>query len=170
MLFLVDGYNLMYSLGYLTKRTRPQGLEAARGRLLAFLRDAHGDESHRVTVVFDAKHAPENALAERVHDGIRVLFALTQEQADDLLEEMIRKASVPKQLAVVSDDRRVRTAGERRQCLAWSCNEYLDYLEGARSARHRPRPAADGGKPEKLSQEETQRWLEEFGGLDGLAD
>jgi predicted RNA-binding protein with PIN domain len=170
MFFLIDGYNLLYAMGVLQGRSGAHVLEKARLRLLGFVHGGHGDDSARVTVVFDAKHAPPDADAEQHYQGIRVLFALAQEQADDLIEEMIRKASAPKQLTVVSDDRRIRTAAERRHCIAWTCGDYMDHLEGVRKTRSRPRPAVEGGKPEHLSPEETQRWLEEFGGLDGLTD
>jgi predicted RNA-binding protein with PIN domain len=172
MFFLIDGYNLLYALGLLQRRAGPHVLENARLRLLGFLRDGHGDDSHRVTVVFDAKHAPAYAAAEQEFQGIHVLFALAQEQADDLIEEMIRKASVPKKLTVVSDDRRIRTAAQRRHCLAWTCGEYQDHLDRIRQKGLQPPSVAapEGGKPEKLTQEETQRWLDEFGGLEGLTD
>src|SRR5262245_16115652 len=168
MLFLIDGYNLLHAMGFLRGRTGPQGLEKARLRLLGLLHGSHGDESNCVTVVFDAHHAPPGADAEQFYQGIHVIFALAQEQADDLIEEMIRKASAPKQLTVVSDARRIRAAAKRRHCPTWVCGEYLDHLERLRSARPRPRPPADPGKPESPSPEETRRWLEEFGGADGL--
>jgi hypothetical protein len=168
MFFLIDGYNLIYARGGLQGRSGPHVLEKARLRLLGLLHGSHGDECGRVTVVFDAKHAPPGVDAEQDYQGIRVVFALTQDQADDLIEEMIRQASAPKKLTVVSDDRRIRTAAERRHCVAWKCDEYFDYLERRRSTRAQPPPAADAGKPDRLSPEETQRWLEEFGNLDGL--
>jgi predicted RNA-binding protein with PIN domain len=171
MFFLIDGYNLLYAMGLLQRRSGPQVLEKARLRLLGFLHDGHGDDSHRVTVVFDAKQAPAYADAELEYQGIRVLFALAQEQADDLIEEMIRKASVPKKLTVVSDDRRIRTAAQRRHCIAWTCGEYQDHLDRVRRGESQlPVAATDGGKPDNLTQEEMQRWLDEFGGLEGLTD
>ncbi len=168
MFFLIDGYNLLYAMGILDGRTGPHVLERARQRLLGFLHGGHGDESERVTVVFDARHAPPGADGEQFYQGIHVLFALSQDQADDLIEELVRKASAPRQLTVVSDDRRVRAAAERRQCTAWTCDEYLDHLDRSRRAPPRPRPSPDA-KPEGMSQEETRRWLEEFGGLDDEA-
>ena len=54
MLYLIDGYNLLHAMGVLRGRVGPTGLEKARRRLLGLLHGSYGDESCRVTVVFDA--------------------------------------------------------------------------------------------------------------------
>jgi predicted RNA-binding protein with PIN domain len=166
MLFLVDGYNLMYALGILLGKTTPRGLEAARLRFLEILSNGHGDESSLVTVVFDAKQAPLSLAAEQSYRGLHVLFAVTQDQADDLIMELIRQTSEPRKLTVVSDDRRIRTASQRRHCVTWSCDDYLDYLERRPTSSPHRSPAQEPGKPEPLSHDETLHWLIEFGGLD----
>src|SRR5271154_2768213 len=103
MLYLIDGYNLLHAMGVMRARMGRTGLERARGQLLGLLAGAYGAETNRVTVVFDAAAAPRNAEREQQHRGITVRFAVDEEEADDLIEQLIRKASVPKQLTVVSN-------------------------------------------------------------------
>ncbi len=165
MLYLIDGYNLLYALGVLLEgRTGPKVLERARRYLLDLLRAGHGD-SDDVTVVFDAKHPPPGAPTELDHGGIHVAFAVKQDEADDLLELLMRRASAPRQVTVVSDDHRVQQAARRRQCHALGCGEYMDWLAARRPPTARPDRDAPA-KPEAVSPEETQRWLREFADLE----
>src|SRR5207253_2465456 len=103
--------------------------------------------------------------ARQRYHAIDVYFAVDQDEADDLIEELIRKSATPKQLAVVSDDHRIQRAANRRQCVVLGCGDFLDVLDRARRRRQQSPPEA----PEKRdgpSPEETRRWLEEFGDIE----
>src|SRR4051812_9911239 len=107
MHYLIDGYNLLHHVGLLSGRVGPTRLAKARLALLGHLSDRLGSEAANVTVVFDALRAPPRAADTLEHRGIRVFFP-RYEEADDLIERLIRRASVPKLLPVVSNDRRIR--------------------------------------------------------------
>ena len=169
MLYLIDGYNLLYALGVLRGRVGPTGLEKARLRLLGLLRGAHGDEATEVTVVFDAAGAPPGAAEAQEYEGIQVRFAVRQPAADDLIEILIRQAGAPRQLTVVSDDHRIQTAARRRQCVVLGCGDYLDWLERQRRARRMPAPQTPA-KPAGSSADETRHWLREFADLEQDSD
>jgi predicted RNA-binding protein with PIN domain len=163
VLYLIDGYNLLFALGVLRKRMGPDGLEKARRNLLGVLHGSFGDESHHVTVVFDAAKPPPGVPAETTYQGIRVRFAVGVAAADDLIESLIRKASAPRHLTVVSDDHRIKDAARRRHCVVSGCGDFLKELE----RRRRP-PAPPGeqrAKPSGVSEAEAARWLEEFADL-----
>jgi predicted RNA-binding protein with PIN domain len=163
MLYLIDGYNLLHAIGLLSGKVSRTGLERARGRLLGLLHGALGDEAKQVTVVFDAARAPPGADAEQDYHGIQVRFAVGELEADDLIEQLIRKASAPKQLAVVSDDLRIQEAARRRRCTVLGCSAFLDTLENQRRQRP-PTPEADA-KPQGVSGSEKEHWLREFADL-----
>jgi hypothetical protein len=160
MRYVIDGYNMLHAMGLLQGRTGPHGLEKARRALLGQLHFSCGPEAVHITVVFDAQHAPPHALAEEEYHGIRICYPRDQE-ADDLIEELVRRDSAPRQLTVVSDDHRVRQAARRRSCPVLACLDYLDSLR-----RQRRPPPADGPvleKPDGLSPDEAERWLRELG-------
>jgi predicted RNA-binding protein with PIN domain len=164
MLYLIDGYNLLFALGVLRKRMGPDGLEKARRSLLGLLHGSFGDESGHVTVVFDAARPPPGVPAETTYQGVRVRFAVGQAAADDLIEVLIRQASAPRHLTVVSDDRRIKDAARRRHCVVSGCGEFLQELQ----RRRNPPPAPPGeppAKPSGVSSAEAQQWLEEFADL-----
>ncbi len=164
--YLIDGYNLVYAMGLLEGKVAPPGrLEQARLRLLSLLHHTFGGDGPHVTVVFDAAGALRWADGNQHFHAIEVQFAVRQDEADDLIEELIRKSSTPKQLTVVSDDHRVQRAASRRQCVAQGCGEFLEELERLQR-RRRQRPPEAPEKRDGLSDAETQRWLKEFGDIE----
>src|SRR5437763_981942 len=76
----------------------PGLLERARLSLLGRLCAVFSSEAHRVTVVFDAAAAPRGVSSEQSFRGLQVRFAVHEEQADDLIEELIKKDATPRQL------------------------------------------------------------------------
>jgi uncharacterized protein len=165
MPYLIDGYNLLHALGILGKRMGPTGLEKARFRLLGLLRRSLGEQAAEVTVVFDAAGAPAGAEAETFFHGIRIRFANRHPQADDLIEELIRNFSAPKNLVVVSDDNRLAKAACRRGCRTLSCQDFLAHLDQQRRLQLERTPPVKE-KQDSLTPEETQRWLAEFADLE----
>src|SRR5262249_1221140 len=141
----------------------PRSLAKARLRLLGLLHEACGDDAAEVTVVFDAANAPRGAASEQDYQGLHVVFAVGRDEADDLIEDMIRKAATPRRLPVVSADHRLQQAGRRRNCAVLGCMEFLDHLEQRRRPQ-RPLPQSTE-KNERPTEKETRHWLAEFADL-----
>ena len=172
--YVIDGYNLLHAMGVLLgKVVGPQGLEKARQKLLTSLAEAFGSDAGKLTVVFDAAAAHAVAHAEQTIHGIRVLFAVADQEADDLIERLITQHPHPRHLAVVSDDHRLQRAARRRHAQDMSCGEFLDVVDRQRQPVEgegpQPPPAKEGPTEEarqmKPSRAETQHWLAEFGHL-----
>ena len=173
MRVLIDGYNLLFQ-SQLTGRGRGPGwLERARGRLIAFLQNRLTAELvDKTTIVFDASQAND---ASRGHSdshgyvterGLQVLFATGHDQADDLLEQLIRQHPTPRQLQVVSSDQRIRRCARARRAQSIDSESFLQALESAPA-----REPADGSSVDqnddspRLSPNEIDYWLREFGEL-----
>jgi predicted RNA-binding protein with PIN domain len=165
MPYLIDGYNLLFSMGLADRRMASRAFEQARNGLIAWLDRRLGPAAAEATVVFDAQHVSRSGHAEEVHGALHVVYAVRR-LADDLIEELIRHDSAPQKLVVVSGDHRIRDAARRRRCLPWTCDEFLDWLDRREKTGPTERPASEeSAKPSAITPEETQHWLREFGDL-----
>lgn len=164
MSILVDGYNVLYAVGILSRGVGPHTLERARLALLNFLAESlEPAEAARTTVVFDAAEAPRDLPRVFRHRSLTVRFAVRHEDADALLEELIRADSAPKRLTVVSSDHRLQRAARRRRAKAVDSQAWWDELH-RRRGRHKPPASSGPAKPSgPLSEEEVAFWLHQFG-------
>ena len=164
MPFLIDGYNLLNVANVPVSAKGKASLEKARLALLNFLAESlDPDEVPRTVVVFDAHDPPWGMPRETRHKGLVVRFAAQEDDADTLIEELIRADSAPRQLTVVSSDHRIQRAAKRRRARAVDSDVW--YAEILRARKERHAAAADG--PERpagpLLEEDVQFWMREFG-------
>ncbi len=135
MLWLLDGYNLMYQMG-LQRPGLPEGeLERRRQRFLDWLRQQPFAAADVVEVYFDAREAGQPT--PPLQDGRLYIFFAYRQTADDLIEERLKnlnRQSHHPSAVVVSHDRRLRAAARRRGQRAMDLGQMLDWLErGQRS-------------------------------------
>jgi uncharacterized protein len=162
---LIDGYNVLFSLGLVPSKVKEGDLQRARGQLLTMLAENLGEKAKRCTVVFDATHAPPRTPGDSVYHGIEVRFTKRREEADDLIAWLIKQCSAPKQLTVVSSDHRLVEAATRRKATSIKADQFLGWLE-----KQKPGYTPASGSPQ-VSAEEQQQWLSTFAGIDTeLAD
>lgn len=160
MYTLIDGYNVLFSLGMVPSPVKEGDLQFARASLLDMLVDALGEKGRTCTVVFDATRAPARAPGDYVHHGIEVRFTKRREEADDLIAWMIKQCSAPKQMTVISSDHRLVEAATRRKATSVRADQFVDWL-----ARHKPTTVSDSA----VSMEhplEREHWLQAFAGID----
>jgi predicted RNA-binding protein with PIN domain len=167
---IIDGYNLMHAWGLGRQRYGPGDLERLRER---FLHQLAGrlteDERERTTVVFDAgSDAPTDIATEQTYDSMRIVFARREADADAKIEQLVKAHSAPKQIRLVSSDRRLQTAARRRKGRFISSEQFVLELE-----RHPPPPSAFETSRElktkstgELTEAEIAEWLELFGESD----
>ncbi len=161
---LIDGYNLLHVTGIVGSGIGPGTLERSRGALLNFIASTlPPGELARTTVVFDAREAPPGLPRELEHRGLKVLYASNYDDADELIEELIRGDSAPRQLVVVSSDHRVQRAARRRRATPVNSEIwYADVIQQHRARTGDKHPIEI--KPDgPLSPAEVTAWLNEFG-------
>jgi len=162
---IIDGYNLLYVAGLLGGQAGPGGLQRARLALLNFLAESldPAEVSH-TTVVFDAREPPWGMPRTLAHRGLSVRFAAQYENADALIEELIRRDSAPRRLIVVSSDHRLQRAAKHRRAEAVDSDTW--YAEVVRARRQRQQATPE--KPERpyvpLLAEDVNYWINQFGG------
>ncbi len=167
---IIDGYNLMHAAGMARERYGPGDLERCRERLLRFL-NSHltAEERKRTTIVFDAWDPPPGR--ERVYEfrSMSVIFADAPGEADAVIEELIAGHSAPRQVTIISGDRRLQIAASRRKAKFHESEAWLDHLGRRTEAVEREQPPPAPSSPE-MSKEETEYWLKIFGDIDEISD
>lgn len=176
---LVDGYNVLAPVAPPARGLKLGWLQREREKLIERLvRALEQRVRSRTCIVFDAADPPRDRPSRFTVSQLHVWFAVDEPEADDLLEDLISLNSVPKGLAVVSSDNRVRQAASRRGCTVYDSQTWMDnLLEGVvgladgwhrRSGQGRGvargREEVDRGEQEdQVDQEDVERWLREFG-------
>jgi predicted RNA-binding protein with PIN domain len=172
MRWLIDGYNVMHAAGLLGPKLSREGFRRARRRFLDGLADAltvEGDGD--VTVVFDASVPPGDFPLSSTYRGIRVVFALGDEDADTRIEYILGHDSNPKSLTVVSSDRRIRQAASRRRARPLIAEAFWDRKDELRlvpSTSTDQQPAIERDAPPDA--EESEFWLETFRNVENVAE
>ncbi len=171
MSLLIDGYNLLNSVGIVGRGAGPSSLERSRLALLNFLAESlDPEEVPGTTVVFDAAHAPPGLPKVVEHRGLTVRFARGYENADALIEELIRAETSPRQLTVVSSDHRLHRAARRRRARAVDSDVWYAEIIRRRLDRRQSTPAQSAKPHVPLSEAEVAQWLERFGGESALKE
>ena len=159
MYTLVDGYNLLHAVGFAGRLDAPGNLERARIVMLDKLATYLTPEQRKQTIIiFDAGRRSQDRPQQYVRHDIRVEFAYDFDDADSMIELLIKKHSVPQKLLVVSSDHRIQNAARRRQAQFVDSDVWIDKLESPpdTSSRGSREPA----KP-KL-REDTEYWMQLF--------
>ncbi len=118
------------------------------------------------TVVFDARVPPGDFQIVSTYRGLDVVFALGDENADARIEQLIADDADPKNLAVISSDRRIRLAAKRRHAQSVTAEQFWDMIDRLKERGNRPEPvppAASRHDPEREpTPEESAFWVETF--------
>lgn len=172
LLLLIDGYNVIPPIAAPGRRPSSDWLHRERVQFIQRLTTHLNDRVlSRTCVVFDATDPPRDRPHRFEVKGLRVWYSVGYREADDLLEELILQHSAPKQLAVVSSDRRVQVAAARRGATAFESQEWLDrLLEGIcglapsqQAKLDREGQGSDDDQKPLPNHDETDDWMKEFG-------
>lgn len=171
---IIDGYNLMHSVGYARERYGQGGLERSRNRLLRFLANRLDlEERRRTTIVFDARTIPFEGSRQQKLEEMTILFNQAGSDADTLIEELILKHSAPKQLEVISGDRRLQRAIKRRKGIAVESEDFARMLRdresivpGSSQDVDVPTESDEKRRSAEPSESDTEYWMDVFGEVD----
>lgn len=159
MTVLVDGNNLTYAACELEDPERPVG----RWALCETLREWARRTRNKVHVVFDGPSPPRGFERQLADDQfVGVSFSGHGRTADAALIEMLNEHSAARRLLVVSSDREIRRAAQRRRAKDIRSDEFW---MAVRSTLQRPERTSSepGEKRVGLADDEADEWMKLFG-------
>ena len=158
MAMIIDGYNVLHASRWL--RSSRKGLDrAAFCRLLATLA---GRRSEKITVVFDALPARGDTAITRTLP-VKVVYSGHDRTADDVIIQMIKASTGPRDLTVVSSDRRIRSAAKRRGCKTKPAGEFIRAFDAELNQAKKHASQEPPEKHQGLDQDQRRQWMDEFG-------
>jgi predicted RNA-binding protein with PIN domain len=165
MRLLIDGYNVIFSCGLAGRGRGWDALMRSRNQLISILSFRLDDgERSDATIVFDALQSTTmDAPTTQKINELTVIYAVDHEDADSLIESLIKRHPTPKLLTVVSSDHRIQKAAVRRKATAIDSELWWDQV----IANHRlvvpEGRSAESIKELRLTEDEKKAWLIEFG-------
>lgn len=123
MLYLIDGYNLLFSISDFES-----DFSLERQQLIRSLNDKIQLTKLNAAIVFDAHYCP--GYSKRTHyNHLEILFSGEGETADDLILKVVEMASSPQQYTVVTSDNRLAWKARRLGAKTEKVGAFLTRLE-----------------------------------------
>jgi len=156
-MIIIDGYNLLRAVQNLLE----QASDISDMQLCRIIDEYLCRTKKRGQIVFDGVGPRDKTGFNNLRD-LEVVFSGTSREADDVIEKLILENTAPRNLTVVSSDRRIKTAVNKRKATAADCidfwTEVIKQLEKKKKKQVEPQ-----GKFYGITEAETEYWLREFG-------
>ncbi|MEO0197750.1 MAG: NYN domain-containing protein [candidate division WOR-3 bacterium] len=114
MLYIIDGYNVLYSTSF-KRWIEKFGLESARNHLINFIRSY----KKKFIIVFDGR---ENYPSPNIPN---VIFT-KGESADEYIKRFIKNYHNKSEIVVISNDKSIRDFARKLNIKSMSVNEFLN--------------------------------------------
>lgn len=177
-MLVVDAYNVLHVVGVLPPDLaglEPPGL----ARLIGVSR-WRNEEAHLVCdgaaplVREPIGEVMDRGAARiwRIEDAPRVsiVHVGVGRDADTFIEELLEKATAPRRMTIVSNDRRLRGAARRRKARWLSSEDFLRQLASDHAASPTRLNTGPADPASDMDQAAVKRWLKTFGFDPALAD
>ena len=156
-MLIVDGYNLLRAVQNLSEQTAG----VADTQICQIINRYLGITKNRGAIIFDGI-GPRDKSGFNNLASLEVVFSGRSKEADDVIEKLVLINSAPRSLTIVSSDRRIKAAANKRKATAInSIGFWLDMLKTIdKKSKKKSEP------PEKylgISEAETDYWLRLFG-------
>lgn len=163
-MLLIDGYNALHQF-FRGRPIEPETMPSRRKEFLEALEIYSVRRRKNILVVFDAGRSdpPFPTRRQIVRGRLAVLTTPRGVTADDAIIEKLEEARDRRALKVVTSDRVILNAAQRRRVESQTSEDFVQELERFLQAG---RSIYDEEKIQGISEGEADYWLKEFG-LDG---
>jgi len=155
---VIDGYNLIQAAPELFQKMAT--LENRREHLLKLLISTPQIKKSRVTVVFDGK-SPVGKPAKYNIQGIGVIFSGDQQEADQIIQQIIRTRASSQKLVIISSDHEIVNTARDHHAQSQTAREFWQKIR-KKSISPKQRQKSALTTQSELSDREVQEWLNIF--------
>jgi predicted RNA-binding protein with PIN domain len=156
MLYVVDGFNLIYKFpeleAFMYEDRLKEAMNGLLGKLSRFQKEKSGNKFY---VFFDGKKDKGNPVYQDEFDGMKIYYShdLT---ADHIIKAFIRQHPSPGNLTIVSSDKKIKEYAKSHKCQIATSEEFHKLTEEA----SRPKSEAEDTKSHdpKLTDKEIRDW------------
>lgn len=149
MYYLIDGYNLIFSL-----IESKESLQTLRQKVIRSLQKQFAKRGISGTLVFDGAHRRDEESGLSYSSPLIIAYAPKGQSADDYIVEWIEAAKNPKQITVVTNDRGLAMHAKSHGAKAQSNDLFIDWLRKRKKKGKETEP--------KDSQQNIERLLKIF--------
>ena len=154
---IIDGYNLLQAVQNLSEQT----FDITDVQLCHIISRYLTVTKNRGAIIFDGI-GPRDKTGFNNLANLEVVFSGRSKEADDIIEKLVLENSAPRSLTVVSSDRRIKSAANKRKAIALgSVDFWIEVIKTLeKKAKRKTEPPA---KYIGITEGETEYWLREFG-------
>ncbi len=154
--YIVDGYNVIKKTPFLNHKK----LRDARDALSSFIYKyrPQGSYNNKVTVVFDGR---DDVFGFKQNSDSTVIFSKNQ-SADDCIKALVDKASNPKTMVIVSDDKDIKLYCRPRGTRIFTVDDFIKKAQAKTKivkTRQGETPEIGLSEQKKINEELSRIWL-----------
>jgi predicted RNA-binding protein with PIN domain len=156
MVFLIDGYNLLFRLAESKK-----SLQFQRQTIIRSLQKEFKILHLEGTIVFDGRHRYDEESGLAYHSPLIIAYSHKGQTADQYILEKLETAATPSQITVVSDDRFLATSARGLKARTMGLKAFIAFLE-KKHAQKREREEMFEEREIRETRKNMERLLKEF--------
>lgn len=123
MLYLIDGYNLLFRFFHSDKK-----LQTQRNLAIEFLQEKTSILKINAHLVFDAHHRENQIPSLTSLKTLKIIYTPKGQTADDYILEKIFLSKTPSQIMVISSDKSLQIKAKDLKAQTQSIDDFIDWL------------------------------------------
>ena len=152
---IIDGYNLLHCSAW--PATKDRDLEGQRDNLIRQLQTYAARQGESIVVVFDNSRG---AMKQILHGSLlKIVYSPASKEADEVIQQMIRKAPNTRNIIVVSTDRAIRNTAKDHGAISMRSESFCHLLF---SNETNTSYSTTSEEDKELSAEEVEYWKRLF--------
>jgi len=123
MLYLIDGYNILFRFFHSQKDIQTQ-----RDLIIKLLQDKAKKFHLKMTLIFDAHKQPEILATHTYDKHLKVIFTPKDQTADEYILEQIFLSKTPTQITLITSDNSLAFQAKHMGAKTQTVDEFIDWL------------------------------------------